>query len=472
MSVDSSFSDRENLRTEKESVSFLVGTIYRCPDYLEVSVNIRFFPEKIIPKIFLKDTFTNNENVDPLSPELTLSGFVEEIVMRSVTCKEHQVDLIYAHRYLGSSEELLEQLSMRYDRNSGSENVGYKIINFLSEWIRLVPRDFASNYNLIGKARKLIEKAITTKFKPASDASISAKVLLEQSSSLSNYSPTTALGAPPTIPSAKTLSIEKISPVELARQLTIEAFRIFKQVSFNELCSRYWGTMGMQASSPNIAKMVSKFRDTFTLVTSEILSKKTAHKRKSMIKHFLETATECKKLQNYGTMMEIVYALCSPPLSRLGKSWSKSCVKLLNEFLSLGRNNFMGLRLLTEESTGPAVPFIGELFGRLFMVENLNKIYAKRDSLATNQSGFHEYSKMCCLIGRLQQGRYALLQSLRVTQFVESVSRAPVVSLEDAMKVSCALERDNCFVVPYSHHVPSLRLPDVINFQGGVKKEI
>ena len=443
-SVDSAFPD-ENMRKEKENVSFLTEMVYKCPEYLEVSMGFRFFPERIIAYKKYKNKHDNVSGLTerPGSPlcGLTISDLIEEVILRSVTCKEHREDLILAYRYFSSPEELLWALSSQWDRNFGSENVIQKVISFISEWARVVPKDFAADYNLARKARKLLDKADTTQFRSVSAAAASTKVLLEQSPTLCSYSPIASLGSPPPAIPSKITAITKIPPTELARQLAIEGFRTFKQMTLGELCSRYWSTMGMQQTSPSIADMVSEFRAVFTLVTSEVLSKKAARKRKEVIKYFLEAAAESRKLRDYNTMMEIAYALCSPPVSRLRKSWIKKSLGLLNEFLSLGENNFMRLRLMTDAADGPAVPFVGELLGRLFTVEDHNKIYIRDGTHAIDQSSIHEYANLCRLVSRLQEGRYPLKQSLSVLQFVRSVIKTPFVSLEDAMKVSCILEK-------------------------------
>lgn len=444
VSVDSALSD-EDMRKEKENVSFIVEMVYKCPEYLETSMGFRFFPERVLINKKCKNTHEHEpeptERVGSPSCGLTISDYIEEVVLRTVTCKEHQEELIYAYRYFSSPDEFLDALSSQCDHNLGSENAIRNVIAFLSEWVRVVPKDFAADYNLARKARKLLDKAETAHFNSVFAATANAKLLLEQSPTLCNYSPTTPLSSLHSAVPSKITTITKIHPTELARQLPIEGFGIFKRMSLNELCTRYWNATGMRHTSPSIAEMVSKFRGISTLVTSEVLSKKTAHKRKGVIKHFLETATESRKLRDYNTMMGIAYALCSSPVYRLGKSWNKKCLALLNEFFSLGKNNFMRLRLMTEAADGPAIPFIGEFLGRLFTVEDYNKICVKDGIITIKQSSAHEYANMCRLVSKLQQGRYSFEQSPSVLEFMGSVMKSPAVSLADAMRISCILEK-------------------------------
>ena len=65
---------------------------------------------------------------------------------------------------------------------------------------------------------------------------------------------------------------------------------------------------------------------------------------------------ECLKLNNLNSMMEIVSALGSSPISRLKKSWTDKATSLMGKFTKLLEKNFVGLREIVNSGIPLIIP--------------------------------------------------------------------------------------------------------------------
>ena len=425
LSVGTVLHKRDSKR-DMEDVSFFIKAALGCSEFLREVLKKRLFTGD-------HSSFHNDfENVKrhktalqrstpPPPPQdtetLKFSVFVKRILKDDTFSTEQKTNIIFAHRYFGSSEEFFEALFSECKHAKAKptmENATRKVLCILSEWISLVPRDFAENPRLAEKARKFIAETRDSQSRAVSDASQRVRLALDQSPGFCNFSPATAAGAPPPllVCPATVSSIQKIPPIELARQLTLESFGVFKQMKLSELNSYSWNVKGIGTTSPTILALIKGFRETFVLVASEILSKKSSRKRKKAIKCFLEAAAECKSLRGYNTMMGIVCALNSPPVIGHTRSWNKKCCKALEQLLLLEADIFK------EYSYGPGVPFVGDLLEHLFSIEERRA----KDCSGINMEIFEEYAKLCAIVNQLQQGKYSLFQSLPILQCIKGLS--------------------------------------------------
>ncbi|XP_070526407.1 rap guanine nucleotide exchange factor 6 isoform X2 [Cardiocondyla obscurior] len=155
----------------------------------------------------------------------------------------------------------------------------------------------------------------------------------------------------------------QLNAVEVAIQLTLQDFSIFRQIESTEyvddlfeLKSRYGVPMLSQ-----FAELVN--REMFWVVT-EVCSEHNLVRRSKIIKQFIKIARQCKECKNFNSMFAIVSGLGHGSVSRLRASWEKLPTKYqrlfsdLQELMDPSRNMSKYRQLVASEQTQPPIiPF-------------------------------------------------------------------------------------------------------------------
>lgn len=152
----------------------------------------------------------------------------------------------------------------------------------------------------------------------------------------------------------------QLNAVEVAIQLTLQDFSIFRQIEPTEyiddlfdLKSRYGTPMLEQ-----FAALVN--RETFWVVT-EVCNEHNPVRRMKIIKQFIKVARQCKECKNFNSMFAIVSGLGHGAVSRLRQSWDKLPGKYQRAFSELqqlmdpSRNMSKYRQLVSAEQTQPPI---------------------------------------------------------------------------------------------------------------------
>jgi len=179
------------------------------------------------------------------------------------------------------------------------ESVQMRVWYVLQEWITLLPDDFTESPDLAIHFRNLIELMAGSSRQTVSVASETLRRLYSDVVEKKNPTPqkkeevTNAGTAPKVIaPSGVIHDIRDISPVELARQLTLMRYKVFKDIRPREFCNLAWTKKDAARRAPNIVKVIKLFNNMGALVTCTILSQSEARVRAKYIKYFLSVAQE------------------------------------------------------------------------------------------------------------------------------------------------------------------------------------
>lgn len=155
----------------------------------------------------------------------------------------------------------------------------------------------------------------------------------------------------------------QLNAVEVAIQLTLQDFSIFRQIESTEyvddlfeLKSRYGIPMLAQ-----FAELVNK--EMFWVVT-EVVKEQNIVRRSKIIKQFIKVARQCKECKNFNSMFAIISGLGHGAVSRLRQSWEKLPTKYqklfsdLQELMDPSRNMSKYRQLVTcEQGRSPVIPF-------------------------------------------------------------------------------------------------------------------
>ena len=351
---------------------------------------------------------------------------------------------LLTYRNFVSPEMLLTLLGIRFKDipKNYPENLALtlqlRVCEFIDKWVQLMPLDFCANSSLAMKCLALIESMEAAA--PSALRQSCTQLKSEVGRRRADYEPATPEGAPRTAKLPKVIGkLTDIDPEEVARQLTIEEYEQLKRIQGKELCNLTWCNAGMETLTPRVGYFVVRFSDMYKWVISLVLSEKDIGKRKKIIKHLVKVCKECLKLNNYNTCMEIYTALKSNPILRLKKSWGKHSLETLKDLSELTENNYRVLEERISKCEGPVIPFVGLLLSQLLVAEqgvpNFNAIgqmnWEKAQLMEEAIKG----------IVKNQNGKYHLLKSQAVLEWLNQSISTPKIILKDALDVSQKLEK-------------------------------
>ncbi|PRP89615.1 hypothetical protein PROFUN_00879 [Planoprotostelium fungivorum] len=224
----------------------------------------------------------------------------------------------------------------------------------------------------------------------------------------------------PDVP-AEHLKLLDISPVEIARQMTLSEYAVFKRIQPSECLDQSWSKEG-DVRAPRIVSLIDRFNRCNRWVISEIVREEDVHKRALIITHFIRTSIECKLLNNFNSMMGIVSGLLNSSVSRLKHSWNLVPSDLSRTFEStfshMFHRNFKVIRDAVKQANPPCLPYVGIYLADLTFIEdgNVNMLHHGR------LINFEKRLMIARVIGDIriyQQKSYQLAPVYIVADFIE-----------------------------------------------------
>lgn len=233
----------------------------------------------------------------------------------------------------------------------------------------------------------------------------------------------------------------QLSPTELARQMTLVEWVYFADITPEDCLNR---ALERPARNTAITDFVTHWNKATCWVSQKVLEGDTPDKRALRIAYFVETASFCRSIKNFSTMMSILSALSSAGIHRLHKTWAlvskqtKESLEEMNRLMNSSRN-FQEYRDLLSLVSEAAVPFFGVCLMDLRFAQDGNSDHIHGDDKLIN---FAKWSMVAGIIEstlRFQRMSYRLAPLHKVTELLhEAFDQAP--SLNDQYPVS--LERE------------------------------
>lgn len=196
---------------------------------------------------------------------------------------------------------------------------------------------------------------------------------------------------------------DDLEPVEIARQLTIIEYDLYREITAKELLSLSWQKSDSKKRSPNLLKMIHRFNEVNNWAQWQIVSETNVKKRAANIKKMIKVTEELKKLNNFNAVFVFVSALHSASVNRLRKTWEevpRSSIKQLEEFDTLTSPNgsFMAYREDLHNANPPCIPYLGVYLSDLTFIEEGNQ-----DCLENGYINFFKRRMVAEVIKEIQQ---------------------------------------------------------------------
>jgi hypothetical protein len=173
---------------------------------------------------------------------------------------------------------------------------------------------------------------------------------------------------------------------DIAIQLTLICFSIFKNCRAKEFLNLNWTRANKRKLSPNVVTMIERSNNIGSWVIQEILKNENVKERMEHLKLFIKIANQCLILNNYNTIVEIMSGIESNAIHRLKKTWSilpKETTKIFENLSKIVSNkkNFKEMRSKVDSinKDTPAIPYIGIYLSDMVFIEDGNKDYVSND---------------------------------------------------------------------------------------------
>ncbi|PVV01105.1 hypothetical protein BB560_004489 [Smittium megazygosporum] len=222
---------------------------------------------------------------------------------------------------------------------------------------------------------------------------------------------------PSSIMPASTLSssssITSISPIELARQITIIDHNLLVLVRPIEFLKKAWSISTVDPSATNglNVEIASNLRTISILstrvshfVTAKVLSEKSIGERVNMLVYFIDLAEQLWVINNFNSLVNVLGGIQSAPIQRLKQTWELLPTKSLESYHSLKgvmntSRNYILYREAIQKASPPSIPYIGLALTDLTFIEDGNSDYYGDSKELIN---FSKYSQIADIIKQIQ----------------------------------------------------------------------
>ncbi|XP_065171530.1 rap guanine nucleotide exchange factor 6-like isoform X3 [Atheta coriaria] len=155
----------------------------------------------------------------------------------------------------------------------------------------------------------------------------------------------------------------QLNAVEVAIQLTLQDFSIFRQIEPTEYIDELF-ELNSKYGTPMLDQFAALVNKEMFWVVTEVCSEHNAVRRMKIIKQFVKVARQCKECKNFNSMFAIISGLGHGAVSRLRQSWDKLPTKYqrifseLQQLMDPSRNMSKYRQLVnSEQNQPPIIPF-------------------------------------------------------------------------------------------------------------------
>lgn len=283
------------------------------------------------------------------------------------------VGLIRARWHMDAPAKIKDPEERTLWRKKTRKTVRNRIILFLRLWIKWHPRTFTSKSPVTDLMLVFLEQDVIPKVGEQGE-SIRKDLLLASQGIM--VIPVMGEESTPLLPTSEgPWTLRDIHPTEVARQMALVTFDVYRRIHSAELLQRRWKMAHKTLLSPGVLNMQQHEHRVRNWFATQVLSEVERKKRAVILSRLILVAVESIKLHNFSGAVCIIEALDDPAIRRLKRTWNLIPHELIAEMANLRtlvdkENDFRMLVAEMSSTSVPGIPYIGAMLPRIEDIED------------------------------------------------------------------------------------------------------